>query len=286
MPPRIASLAMAEPSPTTTPKRKRGEELPITPIKFSFDPSKTEPSEDGNSPRTAVAHRFRGLALGGGGGVAGDEPDDVEAADATRKRQRPDEDMKDGAEAGDAAVEGEPSETSPPRPQPDVAIASTEPTEETPRRALPIVELPPEHKSPGRRRAGTPPLRLKKSPGKDRNKADAEEPSVADPVRAALTWHEDEITIYDPDDDDDDGTGINGVGFKPTPALAQARAMKRRQQMAEYRRREENEARAKRSQRRRGETPTPSGGVVKKRSPTRKVRFIDAETQKITITTI
>ena len=267
---------MAEPSPTTTPKRKRGEELPVTPIKFSFDPSKTEPSEDGNSPRTAVAHRFRGLALEGGGGVAGDEPDDIQATDATRKRRRPDENAKDTAKAGD----GEPSKTLPRPPQPDVAIASTESTEETPEKTRPVVELPPEHKPTRGRRAGTPPLRLKKSPSKYKSKDHADEPSVADPVRAALTWHEDEITIYDPDDDDDDGTGINGVGFKPTPALAQARAMKRRQQMAEYRRREENEARAKRSQRRRGETTAPSGGVVKKRSPTKKVHFIDAESQR------
>ncbi|GKT99039.1 unnamed protein product [Fusarium langsethiae] len=59
--------------------------------------------------------------------------------------------------------------------------------------------------------------------------SDEDEVQIVDPVRAALTWHEDEITIYDPEDEDDDGVGINGIGFKPTPALAQARAKKRKQ---------------------------------------------------------
>ncbi len=63
------------------------------------------------------------------------------------------------------------------------------------------------------------------------------------PVRAALTWHEDEITIYDPDDEDDDGTGINGIGFKPTPAIAYARRLKQKQQLAEYKKREAIDAR-------------------------------------------
>ncbi|KAJ6441017.1 ABC transporter CDR4 [Purpureocillium lavendulum] len=299
---------MAEPSPKATPKRKRGQELPITPIKFSFDPSNAQPAEDGGgSPASRVAHRFRGLALGtagGGGGVNDaahdrhrddDDGTDDEAATTASKRQRPDEDMPDitdesassssppsPKDAHAADPNPEPSAARASLPQHDVAIASTE----TPGRPmqLPIVEDHP--KTPGRRRAGTPPLRLKRSPSaKGKDKAD--EPSVADPVRAALTWHEDEITIYDPNDEDDDGTGINGVGFKPTPALAQVRAMKRRQQMADYRRREESEARARRSQRRRGETPIPSGGgVVKKKSPTRRVRFIDIESQKIAVTTI
>ncbi len=70
---------------------------------------------------------------------------------------------------------------------------------------------------------------------------------VVDPLRASLTWQEDEITVYDPNDADDDGTGINGIGFKPTPAIAHARALKRRQQLVEYRKREEREARAWRS---------------------------------------
>ncbi|KIH93910.1 hypothetical protein SPBR_06000 [Sporothrix brasiliensis 5110] len=70
---------------------------------------------------------------------------------------------------------------------------------------------------------------------------------ITDPLRASLTWQDDEITVYDPNDADDDGTGVNGIGFKPTPAMAHARALKRRQQLAAYRRREEREARARRS---------------------------------------
>ncbi|KAI0205919.1 hypothetical protein F4808DRAFT_184899 [Astrocystis sublimbata] len=80
---------------------------------------------------------------------------------------------------------------------------------------------------------------------------DDEEVVIVDPVRAALTWHEDEITVYDPEDKDDDGTGINGIGFKPTAAVAYQRAQKRRQQLLDYKKREESEARAKRTQRRR-----------------------------------
>ncbi|KAM4056566.1 hypothetical protein HRG_003436 [Hirsutella rhossiliensis] len=253
-------------SPKATPKRKRGEQqLPATPIKFSFNPSGADsPKEGSNSPRSIVAHRFRGLALGG-------DDQEVETADLlTRKRLRPDLDLA----AADSDARPEPFPTS--LPQPDVAIASTEAASV---KALPVVDRPPEPKSPRRKRAGTPPLRLKKSPAKD------PQVPIADPVRAALTWHEDEITIYDPDDDDDDGTGINGIGFKPTPALAHARAMKRRQQMADYRRREESEARTKRSQRRMADAAVPSGRVVKKKSPTQRVRFVDAESHKVAVTT-
>ncbi|CAK7564287.1 MAG: hypothetical protein SEPTF4163_002176 [Sporothrix epigloea] len=70
---------------------------------------------------------------------------------------------------------------------------------------------------------------------------------IIDPLRASLTWQDDEITVYDPNDADDDGTGVNGIGFKPPPAVAYDRMLKRRQQMAAYRKREEREARAQRS---------------------------------------
>ncbi|KAK0701353.1 hypothetical protein B0T21DRAFT_388268 [Apiosordaria backusii] len=103
---------------------------------------------------------------------------------------------------------------------------------------------------------------------------------ITDPLRASLTWHDDEITIYDPDDSDDDGTGINGIGFKPTAAVAYARTVKRKQQLAEYRKREEREARARRNQRRRrGESPAVSGSGsgtdVKKKAERRRVRFME-----------
>ncbi|KAK3997969.1 hypothetical protein QBC44DRAFT_314722 [Cladorrhinum sp. PSN332] len=98
---------------------------------------------------------------------------------------------------------------------------------------------------PRTKRAGTPPPPKPASSSKAKSSE-----AVVDPLRASLTWHDDEITIYDPDDSDDDGTGINGIGFKPTPAIAYARTVKRKQQLAEYKKREEREARARRSQRR------------------------------------
>lgn len=134
-----------------------------------------------------------------------------------------------------------------------------------------------ELKSSHRKQASTPPLHAAHRPGPHPGRSsspstvDQDHPSggtaapapdsVVDPLRASLTWHEDEITVYDPDDSDDDGTGINGIGFKPTPAMAYARTVRRRQQLAEYRKREEREARARRNQRRRtGRGPSPAVG--------------------------
>lgn len=135
-----------------------------------------------------------------------------------------------------------------------------------------------------RKRAGTPPLTVgtttttvttdpttgtaKPTPG-----------VITDSIRAALTWHEDEITVYDPEDEDDDGVGINGIGFKPTPAIAHARTMKRRQQLADYRKREEREARARRNLRRRGTPERSQKAALKNREEgaARKVRFQEAE---------
>ncbi|KAK1248385.1 hypothetical protein MKX08_006605 [Trichoderma sp. CBMAI-0020] len=285
-----------------TPKRKRESDISTSPLKFSFNLSATGPPEDGsNSPHSStVVHRFRGLALGSGGRVveAADEMD-IEPDESTRKRHRSDE----GAHTTIAEM--------PPDliPQPELALQpETEPKPEMETRevvemalhpslqlevpnsstegllqeAYPSINRPSE--SPSRKkRAGTPPLRFKKGhPHEGLSDAD-DEAEVVDPLRASLTWHEDEITIYDPNDKDDDGTGINGIGFKPTPALAHARVMKRRQQMAEYRKREENEARNKRSQRRRGEVGTPARRDHKS-LPSRKVRFTDGESRNFTMT--
>ncbi|AEO68293.1 644e1067-dc88-469b-a6f6-1958840de30a [Thermothielavioides terrestris] len=148
---------------------------------------------------------------------------------------------------------------------------------------LPFPPLSPQARSRPRRRAGTPPfpyavtvtnsnsntdpIPKPKSNAKRKPKRKTRpptttpsKPTITDPLRASLTWHDDEITVYDPDDSDDDGTGINGIGFKPTPAIAHARALRRRQQLAEYRKREEREARAKRSLRRRGREGSSGGG--------------------------
>ncbi|KAK4225448.1 hypothetical protein QBC38DRAFT_483044 [Podospora fimiseda] len=137
---------------------------------------------------------------------------------------------------------------------------------------------------PRTKRAGTPP---------PQNPTSSD--SVVDPLRASLTWQDDEITIYDPDDSDDDGTGINGIGFKPTPAIAYARTVKRRQQLAEYKKREEREARARRSQRRGAGTAsgrvssparssmgdlTKGGSSKNPKIERRRVRFLESVVQE------
>ncbi|KAJ4414813.1 hypothetical protein N0V82_007728, partial [Gnomoniopsis sp. IMI 355080] len=133
-------------------------------------------------------------------------------------------------------------------------------------------------KSKVRKRAGTPPLvssnKVKVSNTGQPGDAATE---IIDPIRAALTWHEDEITVYDPEDEDDDGVGINGIGFKPTPAIAYARTVKRRQQLAEYKKREEREARARRNLRRRGSAERPMPILESKDTAARKVRFTETE---------
>lgn len=133
-------------------------------------------------------------------------------------------------------------------------------------------------KSKVRKRAGTPPL-VGSNSIKISNTGQPGDTAteIIDPIRAALTWHEDEITVYDPEDEDDDGVGINGIGFKPTPAIAYARTVKRRQQLAEYKKREEREARARRNLRRRGSAERPMPTLESKDTTARKVRFTEAE---------
>ncbi|KHN97175.1 uncharacterized protein MAM_04772 [Metarhizium album ARSEF 1941] len=284
---------MDTPSSKAPPKRKRHEHISLSTVDFSFDPARAEPTDDGSSsPRSKVAHRFRGLGLGGGGGVVIDEADDGDGPGCARKRQRLDEMMTDAGQQrlrqGAGSPTPQPSQALCPEPKAGAGhVAAQIPTPADAAPGGPGQDT----KSPHRRRAGTPPLKLHKSPKKPRqgdvNVAGSpvadEDDVVVDPVRAALTWHEDEITIYDPNDKDDDGTGINGVGFKPTPAIAEARAIRRRHQMAEYRRREEKEARAKRSQLRGGEKPLPAR--LKNKSPARKVRFVDSERRNGAVTT-
>jgi hypothetical protein len=255
-------------------------------MNFHFDLSRTGILDDGNnSPRSKVAHRFRGLALGGegGGGTADGPPDAGDIAGSPSKRPRPGQMAQDVPQpVGITDNEGNTV------PEPLVTSDIKETTEGTLQRAYPSINRLSESKSRGKKRSGTPPLRLRKGPILEVDDEDDEdeddEMEIVDPVRAALTWHEHEITVYDPDDEDDDGTGINGIGFKPTPALAHARAAKRRQQMAEYRKREESDARARRSQRRHKDAPAVAVGLDEG-SPARKVRFTEADLQNIAITT-
>ncbi|CAN8105183.1 unnamed protein product [Discula destructiva] len=151
-------------------------------------------------------------------------------------------------------------------PRPSPSKLSAQPPPPPSNRAVEAV------KSRVRKRAGTPPL-----VGTSTKSGNTENAEVVEPIRAALTWHEDEITVYDPDDEEDDGVGINGIGFKPTPAIAYARTMKRRQQMADYRKREEREARARRNLRRRGSPERAATARDRKESVARKVRFTETE---------
>jgi hypothetical protein len=147
------------------------------------------------------------------------------------------------------------------------------------KKSYPSINRLSDSKSRGRRRTGTPPL------GASRRKATEtvdEEPVIVDPVRAALTWHEDEITVYDSEDPNDDGTGLNGIGFRPTAAVAYQRAQKRKQQLSEYRKREESEARARRNQRRREQLG--AGSELDRKHSLARVRFSDAEPEAVVMT--
>ncbi|KAH8888488.1 hypothetical protein GQ53DRAFT_767539 [Thozetella sp. PMI_491] len=330
-------------SVNSTPKRKRGQLLDdahpgLDTASFSFDLH--APLEDGSaSPRSRVAHRFRGLAIESGGGVGGrtsPSPQPTSAADhlgdgagdGARKRvkfpdfamggtdvsqpppsppqpiiaacagsslEQPKVSSAEQAAVASADPPGPPAPTAPTAPMapalpattsvrfaPDPIASDAPEAEES--SAGPTVEAssPQDEaaggKSRSRKRAGTPPLTLKTNPAAA--DLDSEEPIITDPVRAALTWHEDEITVYDPDDSEDDGTGINGIGFKPTPAIAYARNVKRMQQMAEYRKREEREARARRSRRRRG-SPAASQVDLKAKAERRRVRFMESAAEVV-----
>ncbi|CEI69575.1 hypothetical protein FVEN_g7091 [Fusarium venenatum] len=293
-------------------KRKRGEEswasytqftFQLDPLSFAFPSvSTTAQTEDGsNSPRSWVTHKFRGLALESGGGAAvSSEDTDNLMEESMRKRQKPDEIMREADIDARPTVQEVidldgnsvlPSDVPLPSIESCVHVQARQPQQQylqkqtagSLQHAYPSINRLPESKSRIKKRTASPPLRIKRPSRRPLDDSDEDEVQIVDPVRAALTWHEDEITIYDPEDEDDDGVGINGIGFKPTPALAQARAKKRKQQMAEYRTREESDARAQRSQRR----GCGSGVKLKSenQSPPRKVRFTDTDASNIAITT-
>ena len=142
-------------------------------------------------------------------------------------------------------------------------------------RAYPSINRLADSKSrPKSKRAGTPPL----FGSADASVEMAKQQEIVDPERAALTWHDDEITGHNPTDPDDDGEGINGIGFRPTAAEAYVRTQKRKQQMAEYKNREAREARARRSEKRRGEELASK----EEKEAARRVRFIEAEKASLT----
>ncbi|KAL4897802.1 hypothetical protein BDV59DRAFT_168564 [Aspergillus ambiguus] len=104
------------------------------------------------------------------------------------------------------------------------------------------------HKTP------TPSPRKKRNPqSPSKPPSGRKSPPLTDSeVEDPLTWHDSEITGYNPSDPNDDGYGINGIGFKPTAAMAWARSQKRQKQVADWRSREAREAREKRRERRDG----------------------------------
>jgi hypothetical protein len=290
----------------STPKRKRS--LPST-VARKGSPSilttnlagATLPDEDAasGSPRTRVAYRFQGLDLESvaitkldlrSSSQAGSA---VEEDDPLRKRPKILEGESaeipetpeglegsfgsDGIEEPSQNFQGSLQRNDEPGPVVFKGLGDhTRSSSSKLSRSYPSINRLADSKSRGRKRLSSPPL----SSTMDASLLDTED-MVVDPDRAALTWHEDEITGHDPSDPEDDGEGINGIGFKPTLAEARARAERRRQQMAEYKSREMKEARAKRSERRRGSASITTGS---KEEAARRVRFSEAEAN-IVITT-
>lgn len=148
------------------------------------------------------------------------------------------------------------------------------------KRAYPSINRLADSKSRSKKRSSTPPLSALLISDVRLEDGDDSEPRIVDPERAALTWHDDEITGHDPDDPDDDGEGINGIGFKPTSAEAYARSQKRRQQMAEYKNREAREARKNRIERRR-HSDRGEVGEEAEAEKARRVRFMEAGTESV-----
>lgn len=342
------------PATSTSPKRKLGQmsvdERPHTPTlqqpipKFSFEIPGPDDEDGNSSPRSKVAHKFQGLALGGvvaaesgagslasssstnpgnhgasgaakrsakmsfGGGndmYDGHIEMQVDDAPTIRKRLKlPDDDTDSTPRKHGTTPTGFTTSVFAPvidsSPNVPASMLEDSPDKKGSFNAgqsstmsspckigeeITLSQNPSDAKARSKR-VGTAPLVSAKTSA-DGHSMDDSEMDVVDPVRAALTWQEDEITVYDPNDEEDDGVGINGIGFRPTAAIAHARSMKRRQQLAEYRKREEREARARRSLRRRASPKTgseavkaPDGDAQPASSlepPARKVRFTDFE---------
>lgn len=137
------------------------------------------------------------------------------------------------------------------------------------KRAYPNINGPSDPKLRMKKRSGTPPSGSLAAVLGDA----AEKPKITDPERAALTWHDDEITGHDPSDPEDDGEGINGIGFRPTNAEVHARSQKRKQQIAKYKVEVAQEARSNRIEKRRN---SDRETVSKRAESSRRVRFMES----------
>ncbi|KAI1981633.1 hypothetical protein LOZ55_000655 [Ophidiomyces ophidiicola] len=91
-----------------------------------------------------------------------------------------------------------------------------------------------------------------KNPSSSQRKRRKSPPLTTAPAENPLTWHDSEITGYDPMDPDDDGYGLDGIGYKPTAAVAWDRERYRERQIQDWKSREACEEREKRRERRRG----------------------------------
>ncbi|OIW27018.1 hypothetical protein CONLIGDRAFT_494592 [Coniochaeta ligniaria NRRL 30616] len=331
-------MSASDPTLVLTPKRKRSQienddtklpsrsTAPLSPEDIALPPS--SPADDGStSPRTKVAHRFRSLAIGRSRTftehttnarfvLAAREPT-ATIPETPQPKNKSDELMEEDMDGIDYGARKRLRLPQDLEAQPPIEVETSLPVlpkEKSGRKPAPAFAV---------ERPGTPPPKKPTSAPGDKADGSRAVPSTTESgsefqwppsppdttlatqtdatmvaFRASMTWHEDEITIYDPDDSDDDGTGINGIGFKPTAAVAYARGVKRKQQLAEYRKREEREARARRSQRRRA-SPRPladdkresvkKGDKDKekeKEKQRRKVRFLEASVMApTTITT-
>jgi hypothetical protein len=281
---------------SSTPKRKRS--LPAIIVNkhspsqvnthISVPPISAEDAACG-SPRTKVAYRFQGLGLEGGSISTLDLKTSTSSAVAiteqppTRKRLKfidvdeteiPETPEVDRTAFSSDRIEDPTTNNFNMSDEAGPVIfkglgAHARSSAATLQRAYPSINRLADSKSRGRKGMGTPPIAVAIDVP-----VDDTEDIIVDPDRAALTWHDDEITGHNPSDPEDDGEGINGIGFKPTPAEARARTERRRQQMADYRSREMKEARAKRSERRRNGSSLSAGS---KDDVARRVRFSESE---------
>lgn len=245
------------------------------------------------SPRSNVALHLRALALDGaadtgcGGGAA-------------LPRQPPHPDASPAEIPAPRRRQDDPP-PHPDRPDSDERMNDTEPATRKQTMARPVIIEPPSaeaaaphllpEEEPATRRKRTTKKRAKNptttiSSNRTAKKAkkaakrkaatqqpdadSADEREIVDPLRASLTWQEDEITVYDPEDADDDGEGMDGVGFQPPPGLARVTAKRKLGQLAAYRRMVEQEAREGRRRRR--------GRAEDEKERVTRVQFSEGET--------
>lgn len=212
------------------------------------------------SPRAKVALHLRSLALdagaepGSGGGASPGQPQHLHH-EGSRGSDGGDVDM----EAGETPGAGIGSRLRR-RNKAGASTASSAAQDITTTGAADLEDVALDAKTkPASKKRAKPPAQSRKRTKKPKTPPPPPEPEeeddtppreIVDPLRASLTWQEDEITVYDAEDSDDDGEGMDGVGFQAPPGAARVTARKKMRQLAEYRRMVEREAREGRRRRR------------------------------------